>query len=236
MKIPLHKKIEQDILNKIQSGEYVDGETIFTELELAQAYGVSRPTVRQAIQSLVNDGYLERRQKRGTIVKRAKLKQEFTHSIESFDSEVYRKGMLPETRVLGFMTVAATPEVAQNLGISEGSPVYKLTRLRFAEHKPVVLVISFLPCHLLPDLENVDFTKCSLYSLLSEMGYPIQSASRRLEISVADELLGSLLEIPEGSPLFYFQTQGCTLNKVPIEYSIAKYRGDINYFVFELSK
>ena len=235
MKIPLHKKIEQDIRKRIKSGEYVENETIPTEMELSDAYGVSRPTIRQAIQSLANEGYLEKRKRRGTIVKKPKIQQEFTRYIESFDSEVYRKGMFPKTKVLTFAKTSATKEVAENLNLNAGDPVYKLTRLRFAEDKPVVFVTSFIPYHILPDLNQIDFSKHSLYATFKEMNHPIHSASRKLEITTADETISCLLDIEENDPIFYFHTQGFTENRLPIEYSIAKYRGDINYFVFEIS-
>ena len=236
MNIPLHKKIEQDILKKIKSGEYPENETIPTEIELSEAYGVSRPTIRQAVQSLVNEGYLEKRKKRGTLVKRPKFQQEFTRYVESFDSEFYRKGMSSRTTVLNFTETTATMEVAQNLGINKDDPVYKLTRLRFAEDKPLVFVTSFIPCQILPDLKQVDFSEHSLYKTFKEMGHPIHSVSRKLEIAMADETASYLLDIKENDPLFYFHTQGFTENRIPIEYSIAKYRGDINSFVLEISK
>ncbi len=94
MNIPLHKKIRQDILNKIETNEYSENQLIPTELELAEIYGVSRPTIRQAIQALVNEGYLEKRKRRGTIVRKPKIQQEFTHVIESYDSEMSRKGLI----------------------------------------------------------------------------------------------------------------------------------------------
>jgi len=235
MKPPLHKKIELDILSRIKSGEYVENETIPTEMELSDTYGVSRPTVRQAIQSLVNEGYLERRKKRGTIVRKSKIRQEFTRYIKSFDSEMYTKGILPKTKVLNFTKTTAIKEVAVNLNLNEGDPVYKLTRLRFAEDKPVVFVTSFIPFHIVPDLNKIDFSQHSLYETFKEMGFPIHSASRKLEITTADETISYLLDIPESDPLFYFHTQGFTENRLPIEYSIAKYRSDINYFVFEIS-
>lgn len=82
MKIPLHKKIRADLLGKIEAGEYEENQLIPTEMELAEQYQVSRPTVRQAVQSLVNEGYLEKRKKRGTLVKKPKIQQEFTHVID----------------------------------------------------------------------------------------------------------------------------------------------------------
>ncbi|KES15892.1 Transcriptional regulator [Gilliamella apicola SCGC AB-598-I20] len=107
-KIPRHLFIQQDLLKKIQSGEYAQGQLIPKESELTDIYQVSRPTVRQAIQFLVNDGFLERRKRRGTIVKQQKINQEFTHIIESYDSEMNRKGLHPTTKVLTFKVDKAT--------------------------------------------------------------------------------------------------------------------------------
>ena len=69
MNIPLHKKIRMDLLEKIQNGEYAENQLIPTEMELAEQYSVSRPTVRQAVQALVDEGYLEKRKKRVLIQK-----------------------------------------------------------------------------------------------------------------------------------------------------------------------
>ena len=235
MNIPLYKKIEQDLLEKIQSGQYCENDTIPTEIELSETYGGSRPTVRQAVQALVNQGYLERKKKRGTQVIRTKIPQEFTRYVESFDSEFYRKGLTSKTAVLNFKKTTATKEVADNLEIAENDPVYKLIRLRFVEEKPIVFVTSFIPCALVPGLDKVDFTKNSLYATFREMGHPVDSVSRQLEITLADETTSDLLDITINDPLFYFNTRGFTTNRIPIEFSIAKYRGDINYFVFEIT-
>ena len=236
MRIPLHKRIKKDLLDKIKSGTYAENETIPTEMELAEIYGVSRPTVRQAVQSLVNEGYLEKRKKRGTVVKKPKIQQEFTHVIESFDSEMNRKGILPKTQILSFTPVKANEEVAENLDLQRGADVYKLIRLRFAGDKPIVLVTSYIPCHLFPDLQMVDFTQELLYTTFEKLNHPIRSVSRKLEVIKADETTSDLLDIEEDEPLFYFHTQGFSDNRLPVEYSISKYRGDLNYFVFELSQ
>ncbi|API88462.1 transcriptional regulator [Marinilactibacillus sp. 15R] len=236
MNVPLHKKIRQDILNKIQTNEYAENQLIPTELELADIYSVSRPTVRQAIQSLVNEGYLEKRKKRGTIVKRPKIQQEFTHVIESYDSEMSRKGLVPETSILKFGIVQANEEVSKNLEVPLDSKVYKLIRLRYAEKTPVVLVTSYIPYTLFPKLREIDFSQEKLYHVLEEMGHPIKTVSRKLEIIKADETTSDLLDIDAEEPVFYFHTQGFSESHVPIEYSISKYRGDRNSFIFELSQ
>lgn len=236
MNIPLHKKIRADLLRKIEAGEYEENQLIPTEMELAEQYQVSRPTVRQAVQSLVDEGYLEKRKKRGTIVKKPKIQQEFTHVIESFDSEMSRKGILPKTRILNFQQTTANEEIAENLALEPGDLVYKMTRLRYAEEKPVVLVTSYIPYELFPKFQEVDFTKEKMYQVFEDMGHPIRTVTRKLEVIKADETISDLLDVAEDDPLFYFHTQGFSDERLPVEYSISKYRGDINYFVFELSQ
>lgn len=236
MSIPLHKKISEDLLQKIKSGVYPENELIPTEHELVEMYGVSRPTIRHALQSLVNEGYLEKRKKRGTVVTKPKFQQEFTHVIESFDSEMSRKGIAPKTKILNFTIMKASDEVAENLRLNKGDKVYKLIRLRYAEDKPVVLVTSYIPHHLFPRFQEIDFTQEKLYKALEEAGYPVIAVSRKLEVIKADETTSDLLDVEIDEPLFYFHTQGFSNERQPVEYSISKYRGDLNYFVFELSQ
>ncbi|EOH91792.1 GntR family transcriptional regulator [Enterococcus pallens] len=236
MSIPLHKKISEDLLQKIKSGVYPENELIPTEHELVEMYGVSRPTIRHALQSLVNEGYLEKRKKRGTVVTKPKFQQEFTHVIESFDSEMSRKGIAPKTKILNFTIMKASDEVAENLRLNKGDKVYKLIRLRYAEDKPVVLVTSYIPHYLFPRFQEIDFTQEKLYKALEEAGYPVIAVSRKLEVIKADETTSDLLDVEIDEPLFYFHTQGFSNDRRPVEYSISKYRGDLNYFVFELSQ
>lgn len=232
---PKHLLIQQDLLNRIQSGEYNEGQLIPKENELTEIYQVSRPTVRQAIQTLVNQGYLERRKKRGTIVCQSKIKQEFTHVIESYDSEMNRKGLVPKTQVLTFKIVKANYEIATNLNIKENDEVYKLVRLRYAGNKPIVIVTTYLPLVHLPHLLDKDFTSERLYAVLEEMQFPILQIRRKLEVLKADETTADLLGIDINEPIFYFHSLAFTNNRLPIEYSISKYRGDINSFIFELN-
>lgn len=234
-KTPRHLFIQQDLLNQIQSGEYSEGQLIPKENELTEIYQVSRPTIRQAIQSLVNQGYLERRKKRGTVVCQPKIKQEFTHVIESYDSEMNRKGLIPKTHVLTFKIDRANSEIATNLNIAQNDEIYKLVRLRYAGNKPIVLVTTYLPLAHLPNLLNNDFTSERLYEVLKKMQFPILQIRRKLDVLKADETTAHLLDIAENDPIFYFHSLGFTKNRLPIEYSISKYRGDINSFVFELN-
>ncbi|WEV70270.1 GntR family transcriptional regulator [Lactobacillus sp. ESL0785] len=233
---PKYKLIEDDLLKKIQTGVYKQNTLIPREVELAENYHVSRPTVRQAISKLVNKGYLERRRKRGTIVRQAKIEQEFTHVIESYSAEMNIKGIYPKTNLLYFQVQQANSEVSENLKIPLNAPVFKLTRLRYADQKPIVLVTTYVPQERVPELINYDFVKDSLYSTLEKYKLKVTHVIRKLEVLEADETTANLLNIPNNKPIFYFHTQGLTSDEKPIEYSIAKYRGDLNSFIIDVRR
>ncbi|BDR55699.1 GntR family transcriptional regulator [Xylocopilactobacillus apis] len=233
---PKYQVIAADLLHKIQTGVYPQNTLIPPELELATQFQVSRPTVRQAIATLVNEGYLERRRKRGTLVKKTKIEQEFTHLIESYSTEMSAKGIYPKTNLLYFAEEKATSEVTQNLHVDPGAVVFKLVRLRYADGQPVVLVTTYVPKERIPELVNYDFAKDSLYSTLEKHQLKVTRVIRKLEVVEASETTANLLNIAVNKPVFYFHTQGLTGDGRPIEFSIAEYRGDINSFVIDVQQ
>ena len=233
---PKHEQIQAELLTRIQNGTYPEGSVIPKELDLAERFHVSRPTVRQAIEALVNAGYLERKRRVGTRVRQTKLAQEFTHVIRNFDSEMAQNGVIAKTTVLYFHEEVANAEVQHALQLDEGAKVYKLLRLRFADDQPVVLVTTYLTRAGLDDFDQIDFANASLYEELDQRGLTITHIERKLEVLAADETTASLLNVNTGAPIFYFHTYGQTKDHQPLEYSIAKYRGDNNYFTISLDR
>ena len=236
MPSPKYLEIQNLLLQRIKNGDYQEGQLIPKEVDLAEQLNVSRPTVRHAIRNLVQAGYLERRKKRGTIVTQTKIKQQFTHVIESYNTEIQNNGLVAKTQVLNFSTEKANDEVAEALTIKPNTEVYKLVRLRSAYNKPVVFVITYLPIAQLPDLQKIDFTHHSLYSELAKAGLEITHVSRKIEVHPATEEEAQLLETDIKAPIFYFHTIGFTKDHRALEYSIASYRGDLNYFMVEIDK
>ncbi|TJY02380.1 MULTISPECIES: GntR family transcriptional regulator [Lactobacillus] len=236
MPSPKYLEIQNLLLQRIKNGDYQEGQLIPKEVDLAEQLNVSRPTVRHAIRNLVQGGYLERRKKRGTIVTQTKIKQQFTHVIESYNTEIQNNGLVAKTQVLNFSTEKANDEVAEALTIKPNTEVYKLVRLRSADNKPVVFVITYLPIAQLPDLQKIDFTHHSLYSELAKAGLEITHVSRKIEVHPATEEEAQLLETDIKAPIFYFHTIGFTKDHRALEYSIASYRGDLNYFMVEIDK
>lgn len=236
MPSPKYLEIQNLLLQRIKNGDYQEGQLIPKEVDLAEQLNVSRPTVRHAIRNLVQAGYLERKKKRGTIVTQTKIKQQFTHVIESYNTEIQNNGLVAKTQVLNFSTEKANDEVAEALTIKPNTEAYKLVRLRSADNKPVVFVITYLPIAQLPDLQKIDFTHHSLYSELAKAGLEITHVSRKIEVHPATEEEAQLLETDIKAPIFYFHTIGFTKDHRALEYSIASYRGDLNYFMVEIDK
>lgn len=232
---PLHKIIEEELQDKIESGFYQENDLIPKEMDLAEHFKVSRPTVRQAIQSLVDKGLLEKRKRRGTIVKKTKIPQEFTHVIESYNIEMNKKGLKPKTKVINLKKEEADEEVSHNLGIDLNEPVYKLVRLRYGDDVPLVFVTTYVPAKFVPGFLEIDFTTNPLYEVLENNQRGIERIQRKLEVAKADETISDLLDIEVAEPIFYFHSIGFDRSNQPIEYSISKYRGDLNYFMFEIN-
>lgn len=232
----LYDQIKDDLLSKIKDGTYPEGQTIPSELELAEMYGVSRPTIRQALQILVNDGYLEKRRRRGTVVTKPKVSQSFTMSISSFEDAMRLAGRLPKTKVLVFKRERANAEVEKHLELTRDQDVFKLVRLRYADNLPNVFVESYIPCTLYPGLDSFDFNESSLYAAMDTCGNPVMTARRRLEVIKADGAAAALLDVEAGDPLLLFHTVARDANGTAVEYSVATYRGESNSFELNVSR
>lgn len=229
----LYEEIRDDILNDLKNGTYEIGCLIPKETELAAKYDVSRPTVRQAIKPLVNDGYLYRIAGKGTFVKNNKISQEFTHIIKSFNDEMINKGMIPSTNVVSLEAIIPSSEIKNLLQLKNNSKIIKLSRLRFANNEPLVFLNTYIPYENFELLLNLDFSNTSLYYELDSLGYKINKVSRNLEIKKSNYLLASLLNMDEGDPVYFFKTMGYHYNSI-IEYSEAWYNGLKNSFKFEI--
>lgn len=233
---PKYRQIAQDLLRKIQDNTYPLNSLIPREIDLAKNYQVSRPTVRQAVQSLVDLGLLEKRKHRGTLVKSQHLQQQFMQVIENFNQEIDQKGLIPQTKVLFFQLITASKNLAEQMQIKPQDPVFKLKRLRYANHNPLVMVTTYLPQALVAGIEQENFNQVSLYQWLEANGQEVVRVRRQLEVKAASTKVAKLLQISPKDPIFYFHTWGFNQQKQIVEYSLASYRGDLNSFVIDLDR
>ncbi len=230
--IPLYFQLKKIILNEIKNGTYPSGSPIPTENELSDIFKISRTTVRQAITELVQEGRLYRIKSKGTFVSKPKINNEdFITKIESFNSQMARRGLTASTEVLDLKVIPADVTVAKFLNLSENDQVLFLYRRRFANDEPLVTIKTYLPYSRCQDLINLDFTTISLYAELGKSDdTKIVKIQRQIEAVEADSEDARHLNMKKGKPIHFFTSIGYNLYGQPIEYSLARYRGDRNVF------
>ncbi len=150
--IPQYKRIELDLSGKISGGYYNCGDLLPTEQELEQQYGVSRVTVRKALDNMVANGLLTRTPRIGTVVKATFIPPIKETGLCSFTDEITAMGMTPRTTVDDFCIIKATPGIAKLLELPEGSRVYHFHRSRYADDRIMMLENTYMSVDLYPDI------------------------------------------------------------------------------------
>ena len=233
--IPLYFQLKSLLLEEIKKNEYPVDSLIPTEKEISEMFGISRTTVRQAITELVQAGWLYRIKSKGTFVARVKIKQDFIKRLEPFNEQIERTGRVPSTQVLNFEAVSMPEQVAQVFGLEPGAKAIYLHRRRCADGDPIVTVETYLPLELCAFLLHHDMSQESLYNLLATQEKTrICRVNRILEAVAANIRDVERLNMVRGKPVQLFKTIGYNNLNEPIEYSIARYRGDRNKFEIDL--
>lgn len=233
--VPLYYQLKEILREHIRDGAV--GDLIPTESDLCTQFDVSRPTVRQAISELVNEGYLQRSKGKGTFIAEPKIRRDFLLALQSFGTEMKERGFEPRTRVVTIERAGGDDVVLGKLGLSGDSGLVFLRRVQYAAEKPLMVVNSFLPHARLAGIEYCDFEANSLHDTLEHSyGLQLERAIRSIEAIACPEEEAELLEIEAGGPVQYLETTVFTSDGVPIEFSTAWYRGDRSRFMVELRR
>lgn len=235
--IPLYFQLETLILEEIENGTYPVGSMIPTEKELSQMFDISRTTVRQAIADLVQKERLYRTKSKGTFVAHPKTSQQFMHTILSYDEDVRAAGRHPSTEVLQLEVVELSQEIACAMEMLPGTKAIYLYRKRMVDNEPFVRVETYLPYDKCSFLLKHDFTKESLYEVLSQQREThVVRIVRTCEVRSANTEDLSILGLKRGRPIHFFNSMGYNQDGELIEYSLARYRGDVSKFRVVISR
>ncbi len=235
--IPYHYQLRELLRDEIASGRWGVDQRLPSERELCEAFDLSRTTIREAIDALVNEGLLRREKGRGTFVAEPKITEKWLEAPDSFTESMQLQGYQIETRVLNLSVVPATYNVSRELRLRSTEPVIVLDRLRLILQEPVLVVTSYIPERLCPNLVNEDFTYQSLYKVLREKyNISIARAKRFMEAVAANELEASLLHVRQGAPLVLIESTAYLEDGTPLEYFKARHRGDRTRFQVESFK
>lgn len=234
--IPLYYQLKKQVLGLIETSRLRAGDMLPPENELCDYLGVSRPTIRQAFRELVEEGYLARYKGKGTFVAKPKVKDRFLSKLESFHQEMLDKGMTPRTKVLALERLPADPECNEKLCLPFDAPLLHLSRLRSADNVQMVYVDTYLSYDSYPRLMDVDFSTCSLYEVLGDLySVRVSRAQREIEAINARRREAELLKVAPNQALCLVKTLTYADGlEAPVEYSVARYRGDFTKFSVEI--
>lgn len=233
--IPMYYQLKKIILDMINDGRLKPGDMIPTEMELSEMYGISRTTTRQAILELVTEGQLYRVKSKGTFVAEKRVVQDFTNVIRASHNLLQAQNVKTTTKVLDLSVERADDWISKMLQITEGEEVIHLRRLRYIDDQPNVLADAYMPM-ICKDILETDMNRTGLYEFLDQKEETTAvRAVRELEAISADDTEAELLEIQPGDPIQLTTSVSYTKSGKPIEYSIAKFRGDRNVFHCEVT-
>jgi GntR family transcriptional regulator len=209
------------------------GEAIPSERQLSADLGVSRLTVRAALDDLVREGHLVRRRGAGTFVSEPKIAQELT--MTSFTDDMRQRGLKPGSRTLELKVVTAGARLGRLLHVSPSEPVVVAKRLRLADQETMAIEELHVRQSLVPGLSARDLENGSFYALLQERyEVSVVGGVQTVEPTVTDDEESELLGVPLHSPAFLFERITRSGPGEIVEYVRSIYRGDRYRLVSEL--
>lgn len=228
--LPLYQQLQRALRQAIESRVLGPDDALPPERDLANEFRVSRITVRKAIDGLVSEGMLVRRQGSGTFVS-ARMEKNFS-KLTSFSEDMRARGRTPHSVWLKKSAGSVTPEEALTLRSSPGTPVYRFHRIRFADDAPMAVEYATVLASCLP---SIDAVESSLYEALERAGSrPVRALQRLRAVLLAAEQ-AELLKAKEREAGLLVERVGFLKGGGAVEFTQTYYRGEIYDFVAELS-
>jgi GntR family transcriptional regulator len=226
------QELARDALLELVGGLEI-GAAIPPERRLATELGVSRPTLRMAIDELVREGLLLRRHGSGTYVAEPKIALPLT--MTSFSEDMRQRGMRPGSRVLSFEEQSAGAKLGARLRVSPADRVWVIRRLRLADAETMAIEVLHVPQRIAPELKRRDLEGQSFYDLLAaRYGTVVVAGTQTIEPTVTNEEEAEVLGVPLHAPAFLFERTSTSEGGEVVEFVRSIYRGDRYRLVTEL--
>jgi GntR family transcriptional regulator len=198
----LVEQVRDSLLGDLTSGKLEPGAKLANENDLAERFGVSRSTIREAVGGLMDAGYLARRHGSGTYVTATPRTRHPLETTVSYTAMIRDSGHKPAETVVSKSVHEPDHGERALLGLVEGEPVIDVERVRFAGKRPVIYSRDRIPAALLGDYSE-DALDESLYAILARAGHPVASATAHLIPTLANAKLSRLLTVKRGTPLLH---------------------------------
>lgn len=230
---PIYRQLKELILQRIRSGELQEGAHLPTEVDMQKEFGLSRATIRQALEELEKDGIIERKRRAGTIISHQRVRPELI-KLTSFSEDIESRGLVPESKTLSYDFVLPPGKVQKAFNLETDEKVWKVLRLRSASGEPYGLHELYLPPNLqFSPREVANLT--SYYTLLAERHNLKPSyATEQLTASVATKQEAAFLGIEVNAPLLVAWRITYSEENQPIECVKILYRADRYEYTIQL--
>ncbi len=236
VKIPFYVQFASYVRLQIQAGNFKSDDTMVTETKLCEILNVSRTTIRQAFNMLVEEGYLFRIRGKGSFISKPKLNRRIDY-MYNFTESINRIGANPSSIVLDCKIIKANSTVAEVMKLPpQNSFVFYLRRLRCANNQPILVEESYIPALLCPNIIDIDFSLSSLYAtLLNKYGLNIDRAEEIIEAVIIDNDTTKLLECDNNCmPGYRIERVAYLKNGMVFEFTTSTTRADKCTFKLEL--
>ncbi len=224
--LPLYYQLAESLRSKILAGEYAVGDQLPSERELMSLHDISRNTVRDAIDVLVQDGLVVRDHGRGTFVAQPQLKLGLTR-LTSFSEDMRERNLKPSSILIKSEVFVPSQDVARKLQLNDGENVFHVERLRLADEIPMAINISYFSLRICPQLATEVIGEGSIYGLLeNKYQVKISHAEQTVRARIANQYQADLLKISRGDPLLVIEGVAFNTDNQPIEFMTQFYRAD----------
>ncbi len=246
-KTPLYLQLKEYILEKIKTGEWAAGQKLPTEIELQNMLGISRITVRHAIELLEFEGYVVKKRGKGTFISPPSFSYPLP-KLTSFSEDISQKNCIPGSKTISLEVLSAN-NIAAYMGLSESTPLIHLVRLRTVNNIIMSMHDSYYNLNLFNDnkiiknitsgylIDQLDKQSISFYKILeNDYHITIEYADESLTAIACSSDVAEQLNISTNDPLLYLERMTYTTEHELIEYSKMYNRADIYNYTIRLTR
>lgn len=238
---PLYVQLANLIIEKIQEEEYLPGERLPSERQLAETYKINRVTVRKAVQKLIDKGYLRKDQNRGTYISNRASDHKFFFGADvvgpnkGLSAFMQESGMEVKNKVIEQGILKDKNFFASKLSLDPGEEIYYLFRLRSVEGESIVFEQTYVPLKYFPDIDRFDFSTVSLYDYMRSKGHNPVNMHESMTVEPVIHPIERLLGIDLNQCLYVFEFTSSDQSGTPVEYTLSYTRPDRVNCVYRIS-
>lgn len=229
---PIYMRIHDQIQQCIEEGKWQVGDRLPAERILAEQFSVSRMTLRQAIQTLADEGILERKVGSGTYVASQKV-QEKMSGITSFTEIIENQGKTPSSKTVFYKIVKPNLQEQEALQIHSEDKIVRMERIRYANEIPICVETTSIPYEFIMNLDKTEISSSLYATLAKKENLRLGKAVQHITASLASDKIAELLELKVGEPILQLRQTTFLKDGRPLEYVRSKYAAHRFEFVLE---